>query len=657
MTTQTKESLAALCLAAFTFGLYFFALNAPFYLDDQHMIVENVFIKNSQYYAWLWKGYVTSSTIPRGMCRPVLMFTFIFNYLSAGLTASGYRIVNILLHFLNGMLLYSLLKLIRPTASKLFLFFITAVFIAHPINTEAVIYISSRSDLLTALFLLSAIILWIKEKPLFAISLYAMALLTKETALCFPMLAFAWDWAQMRSIKKVFDKKKSIMYAALAAVTVAYFLYCSAFFSHTPVTPPRSVLSNTLVQTAVTFLYAKLFLLLEPFNMMHDIPSFSNFFTPPVIMGFALIILLIGYTLKRIKKEPVIAFGIIWFLVCLLPKFYARLGFPAMEHHAYIPLFGIYIALTVILEKFYTRQKRYFLLSSAGIIATLTIFTIIRSIEYTDPLMFWRLAAARAPQTGVVHNYLGLEYLRSKLPDKAKAEFLKAVKIADRRETIVTSKINLAIILNDEGLHTEALKLLREASTVTPIVPVGVNEMLGVVYMSMGDKEKAIKAWAEEINSYPDSYEAVLNMGVYYFGINDLPRAERLFDRSIFLKPEAYLGYYGLAQTMEKEGNLKRAAKLYHDALILNPRDAAAAYFLGSVLGRLGNDKAIYYLQTAIDLNPRSCEAHNDLAVAYASLKSPRWDMAQNEIKAAQENNCKVNTDLTVLIEKNAHKK
>jgi len=657
MTTQTKESLVALCLAAFTFGLYVFSLNAPFYLDDQHMIVDNVFIKNSHYYAWLWKGYVTSSTIPKGMCRPVLMLTFIFNYLSAGLAASGYRIVNILLHFLNGIFLYSLLKLIRPSAPKLFLFLITAVFIAHPINTEAVIYISSRSDLLTAFFLLGAMILWIKKRPFLSLAVYALALLTKETGLCFPMLVFAWDWTQMRSIKKVFDKKRTPVYAAAAAITLAYFLYTSAFFSHTLVAPVRSVFSNVLVQTAVTFLYAKLFFLSEPLNMMHDMPNFSNVFSPLVLGGFILIGLLIAYAVRKIKKEPAIAFGIAWFLICLLPKFYARLGFPAMEHHAYIPLLGIYIALAAILENFYIRQKRYFFLSIAGIIAALTIFTVVRSVEYINPLMFWRIAATRAPKTGVVHNYLGLEYLKNKLPDKAKIEFLTAVKIADRKETIVTSKINLAILLNDEGHHEEALKLLHEASTVTAIVPIGINEMLGVVYMSMGDKEKAVKAWTEEINSYPDSYEAVVNMGIYYFGINDFARAKRLFDRSVFLRPEAYLGYYGLAQIMEKEGNLKRAAELYHDALMLNPRDAAAAYYLGSVLSRLGNDKAVYYLQAAIDLNPKFCEAYNDLAVAYASFKTPRWDMAQNEIKTAQTNGCKVNTDLTALIEKNVVKK
>ena len=656
MTAQNKELLATLCLAVFTFGIYLLALNAPFYLDDRHMIVENIFIKNPHYFGWLWKGYVTSSSVPKGMCRPILMLTFIFNYLSAGLAASGYRVVNILLHFLNGMLLYSLLKLIRPSASKLFLFLISAAFIAHPLNTEAVIYISSRSDLLTALFSLSAMILWIKKKPIFALSLYALALLTKETALCLPMLFFAWETLQARPLKEVFDKKHSRLWTALILITLLYFVYRITIFGRTPTTPPRGALSNVWVQFAVTFIYGQLFFLLTPLNLMHDVPNFTGIFHADVIAGILLTAGLAYYGIKQRKEMPMAAFGIAWFLLSLTPKFYAKLIYPAMEHHAYIPLLGIYILFAVLLEKYFRQNKKYFLYAALTIIAVLSLATALRCMEYKDPMVFWQISAKRAPKTGIGHNYLGLEYVNKNMGPEAKEEFLKVIALADSKETAVMSRLNLARILNAEKKYTAALALVEEAERAADIVPEGANHMRGIIYMSMGKKEKAAKAWSQEINDYPDSYETVLDMGIYYFGINDMARAQKLFDRSIFLKPEAYLGYYGLAQVMEKQGNLKRAAELYHYALTLNPRDAAASYFLGSVLSRLGNDKAVYYLQMAIGLNPKLCEARNDLAVVYASLKVPRWDLAKNEIKTAQENGCKANPDLTALVEKNAPK-
>ncbi|MBU1366402.1 MAG: hypothetical protein KJ711_01135, partial [Candidatus Omnitrophica bacterium] len=72
------------------------------------MIVENVFIKSAKYFSEFFKGFVTSYPIPKGMCRPLLMLTFGFNYLQGGLSPVGYHIVNILFHFLNACLLYFL---------------------------------------------------------------------------------------------------------------------------------------------------------------------------------------------------------------------------------------------------------------------------------------------------------------------------------------------------------------------------------------------------------------------------------------------------------------------------------------------------------------------------------------------------------------------
>jgi len=650
MSNQTKESLAILALAFLTALSYLFSLNAPFYLDDQHMIVDNIFIKNPQYFSWLWKGYVTNASIPRGMCRPFLMMTFIFNYLSASLDASGYRIINILIHFLNGTLLYSLFKIIRPQASKTFLWLITALFLLHPINTETVIYISSRSDLLTAFFILSAMILWIKDKYIPAMLIYVMALLTKETAMCLPMIILAWDYFKLGSVRKLITKKYFFLYSVLALLTIVYITYRSTVFSSTPVTPVRSIWDNTLIQTAMTFVYARLFFLLKPFNMMHDIAGFNNILNFSVIAGMILIISMIIYTGKQRIKAPLISFALAWFLLALTPKFYARLGFPSMEHHAYIPLFGIYILLILILEKYYIAHKKLFLYLFATFISACAIITIIRGAEYNNPITFWSLSAQRAPAIGALHNNLGIEYLKKNLIPQAENEFNLAIAIGDRKETIVTAKTNLASIFSSQKKYAEALKLLNETSTITKIIPVGINEMRGVIYMDMGKKEEAIKAWEQEISLYPDAYEAILNLAIYYFKSGDNKRAEILFKRAVFLKPDSYLGYYGLGQIMEKIENLPRAAEMYSYAVRLNPHDAAAHYFLGSVLSRLGDSRAIQHLQTAIELNPRFCEARNDLAVVYASLKEPRWDMAKKELTAAELNQCTIDKDFIKLV-------
>ena len=172
----------------FSIAVYIFSLNAPFIFDDNHMIVNNAFIKNAKYFGLFFKGYVTSYPIPKGMCRPLLMLTFAFNYATSKLNPIGYHIINLLFHFLNAVLLYTLLKMLKKDAPFGLLLIITLLFVVHPINTEAVTYISSRSDLMATFFILSGFILYLRERYILTLLMYMFALLTKETGLCLGLI-------------------------------------------------------------------------------------------------------------------------------------------------------------------------------------------------------------------------------------------------------------------------------------------------------------------------------------------------------------------------------------------------------------------------------------------------------------------------------------
>ncbi len=118
LNSTEREKYHILFLALFSLFIYSNSLWAPFFFDDQHMITGNLLIKNIKYIPAFFKGAVTSYPVLQRMCRPLLMLSFTFNYPSCGLSPVGYHIVNIILHFLNAALIYSLLKLFK----KAFLF-------------------------------------------------------------------------------------------------------------------------------------------------------------------------------------------------------------------------------------------------------------------------------------------------------------------------------------------------------------------------------------------------------------------------------------------------------------------------------------------------------------------------------------------------------
>jgi hypothetical protein len=181
--SKYQDYIVISLLALITLVIYLPSISAPFIFDDNHMIVNNLLIKNPHYFGMFFKGYVTSYPVPKGMCRPLLMLTFAFNYLTGKLNPAGYHIINILFHFLNATLLFFLLKTIKKDIPRMLAFFVSLLFVVHPINTEAVSYISSRSDLMVTFFILSGFILYIKRRYIPAIIMYALALLSKETSL------------------------------------------------------------------------------------------------------------------------------------------------------------------------------------------------------------------------------------------------------------------------------------------------------------------------------------------------------------------------------------------------------------------------------------------------------------------------------------------
>src|SRR3989338_1133983 len=190
---QRKDIFAVLSMAALCLILYFNSLWNVFIFDDLHGIMDNLYIKDAHYIPRFFQGFYTSiPEIPKGMFRPLLLLTFSFNYFFSGLHPLGYHIINILIHFLNGALLYLILKSLNRKTDYRLLLSACLLFIAHPINSEAVTYISCRSDLLVTFFILSAFYAFIKNRFFLSALLYFFALLTKETALVYSLLPAAY---------------------------------------------------------------------------------------------------------------------------------------------------------------------------------------------------------------------------------------------------------------------------------------------------------------------------------------------------------------------------------------------------------------------------------------------------------------------------------
>lgn len=213
-------------LAACVLVVYSNTFNTTFHFDDTHQIVENYKLRDLKNLPEIIKGQ-----------RGVTMATFALNYAAGGLNAAGYHVVNTLIHFINGILVYFLLFSTLRTVSadelwsKKIAAFSALLFAVHPVQTQAVTYIVQRMESLASLFFLSGLLIFLKAVTASTrtkrVILYACVVLTyfvgfksKEIAITLPAVIFLYDLYFLSGGKIREVAGRWPLYAVLAAIVV-----------------------------------------------------------------------------------------------------------------------------------------------------------------------------------------------------------------------------------------------------------------------------------------------------------------------------------------------------------------------------------------------------------------------------------------------------
>jgi len=207
MSERTRVAL----LLAVAMLVYGNTLLNGFTFDDFLFVLHNPGVTH------LSVSQLVQPTKASNLFRPVTFGSFALNFALEGAHPLGYHVVNLLLHAAVTLLLYLvLLKLLEGVQQGAGVAWAAALlFAVHPIHTEAVASIVGRAELLAAGFLLAAWLLHLHDLPALALTCFALALLSKESAVAFVPLALAGDFAR--------GKLKPLpRYAWIAGVAAAY---------------------------------------------------------------------------------------------------------------------------------------------------------------------------------------------------------------------------------------------------------------------------------------------------------------------------------------------------------------------------------------------------------------------------------------------------
>ncbi|RJO64797.1 MAG: hypothetical protein C4523_17335 [Myxococcales bacterium] len=336
------RALAALLVAAAAVLAYFNAA-PPIALYDDALFVPNHFgldfgsiVRLFTEDSWISAGH------PMGVYRPLTLFTFAVDQAAFGPNVSGFHITNILLHVGACLLLYGLLcSLLRtrplkdggdePLSAATFAAAVVAacVFAVHPIHTEAVDSIFNRSEILAAIGVLAglwSLAAWSERKPrrawFGAAACYFLALLCRESAVSFPVLAGLLLWLLDRGQRRRGLAKRLLPVAWLALPLAIYFAMRHAALSAPPADigpllseePPGDLGSRLLFTLASLREYLRMIVWPHPLRV-----SYENFQAiGNVGIGIHLAVLALAVWARR--RAPGLTFGIAFFYLALLPS-------------------------------------------------------------------------------------------------------------------------------------------------------------------------------------------------------------------------------------------------------------------------------------------------------------------------------------------------
>lgn len=585
--SQLVLILAIVILGAF---VYLNALLGTFIWDDVALIVTNLHIRDLGYIPRLFAENIYHQDMIGRFYRPLLMSTFALDYEYWGLDPFGYHLTNICLHLANAVLIFNIILLIfgrRPLA------FLTALFfVLHPVQTEAVTYISGRADPLAAFFCLVSFMFFIEHfgrdgvsRRLYSavsVLFFTFGLLTKETVAFFPFILILYEASFG---KERFKFKDLYKYLPIAGVICVY-----ALVRHIALLNVRNIsivgdfvplFNRLLTIPAVVVAYFKLLLFPAGLHMER-----SDFLLDPVIsfldprfIASSVFIIALGMVIWLVRKRSKpIFFGSIWFILSLLPVLNIRpINAFVAEHWLYFPSIGFFLAASaVFLGALDLKSIRLCILSFLIVICVmLGALTIRQNYVWRNPVIFYKYTLRFSPQSARVHTNLGVEYLNLKLYKEAEKEYLEAIRLDPFGKHTFYHYLNLGLLYDRSGKEDMALKTYEKAAKINPNLPLAYR-FAGNIYSRRGKYQDAIKFYKRATEITPSNAYFWYDLGNAYMKAKMYKEAAVAFERSLKIYPYFAEADYNLGNIYAAHGDFKTAREFWKRALEINPDYTAA---------------------------------------------------------------------------------
>jgi protein O-mannosyl-transferase len=596
------------------------AWNSPFVFDDSLSILQNPSLVR------LWplmsdQQHPGPLNPPKDLPtsgRPLVNLTFALNYHFGGLDPLGYRLFNLIVHFLSAIFVALIVKRILTldffaerfsfTSGQL-AFFSALLWAVHPLNTETVVYVTQRTELMVGFFYLATIYAslqyWTVSNPKQRYLWWTVAFLTclagmasKEIMVSAPLMVLLLERTFLTGSFRQAMRRSWPLYIGLAVGWLLLLLlnYDRPRAASAGFNLAISPLFYWYSQAKILWMYFKLVIWPWPLSIHYQLPYLETFGQAwPWLLATAA--LAIG-TLALVWLRYATGFVGTWVLLILSPTLIVPIVTEvAAERRMYLPLAAI-MALVIaggywLAQKALTyssavrvrtaaTSKPALAITAAVAIALASAWSLIdvrRLAAYHDTITLWQDTLEYQPNDSMAYDELGVALLKADRP-------------------------------------AEAIKPLQEALRLDPSL-VHCRYNLGNAMVSLGRIDEGIKQFQEALRSEPNYVDAHLNLACALAAVGRTPEAMEQFQQTLQLNPKNAKAHSNLGSALWKQGNREQAINEMQTAVQLNPNDVAAHRNLGISLGNVGRlQEAIEQFQQTLSLEPNDAATRTKLALA-----------------------------------------
>jgi protein O-mannosyl-transferase len=612
---RVLAGIAIIVLIAFL--AYLPSINGGFVLDDNLLLGKNDLIRNPDGLRKLW------CTNESEEYYPVSYSTLWIEWRLWGMTPTGYHVINLILHILESLLIWVILrKMSIPGA-----FLAALIFIVHPVNVESVAWIAQRRNVVAMLFFLLSILWylkadihtavvgiaparsyggpWEREKTFssfilhtssfhlwygLSLAAFMVAMLGKGSAVVLPVLLLGIAWWRRSLTRR--DLVRIAPFFLLALVLTVVNIW---FQTHGKDIEIRNAGFAERLLGAGGVVWFYLYKAIMPFDLEFIYPQWHIEMGNPMwwlpLLAAIIVTAVLWVYRKAWSRSLLFAWG--FFCVSLVPVMgFTDVGFMkyslVADHYQHIAIIGV-IALAAAGWSIWHEQARntpHWVITTVAVVVmgVLAFLTWLQSGLYHNAIRLYQATLQNNPGSWLAQNCLGYA-------------------------------------LDQEGRAPEAFEHYREALRLNPdFIEAHIN--LGVDLANAGRLPEAIEHFRQALRLDPDCVDAHNNLGNALANADRLPEAIEHYQEALRLNPDYANAHNNLGAALVDSGRLTEAIEHYRQALQLDPDYTDAHNNLGNALAKAGRlQEAIEHYQQALRLKPGYAYVYFNLALAYSRMK------------------------------------